>query len=250
MNSMEQVRDQPAYVLHSRPYKETSALVDYLTADHGRIRLVAKGVRRQKSRLRGVLQPFVPLVISWQGRGELKNLVDAELQSAPVFWQGRSLWCGLYLNELLTRTLNFGEPMPRLFAYYQLALNSLDDPQSQEPLLRIFESKLLMELGFALCFSQSLDAQGSPQPVIAERNYLWNPEQGFMDAELEPEAPSYPGAVLLAMEADDYQTAEVRRFSKRLMRAALAPHLGRQPLLSRQLFQQQNTPKKPVDTDQ
>ncbi len=235
--SSDRVDGQPAYVLHSRPYKETSCLVDFLTVDFGRIRAVVKGVRRSSSSLREVIQPFVPVTISWRGRGELKNLSAGETTAVNPFLQGHSLWCGLYLNELLVRLLPAWDSQPRLFAYYQFAITSLNDEDTREAVLRVFEKRLLEELGFAISFSHCGD---NGEMVVAGQYYRFDPEQGF-SAVNDPQLSSrrlYPGSALLAIAADDYGDAGVRNVAKRLMRMALEPHLGDRPLRSRELFLQ------------
>ncbi|MCW8885388.1 MAG: DNA repair protein RecO [Motiliproteus sp.] len=232
--SSNRVEGQPAYVLHTIPYKDTSNLVDYISRDYGRVRMVVKGGRRSGSRLRDGLQPFQPLQISWQGKGELKNLISAETVSVNPFLQGRSLWCGLYLNELVQRLLPSWEAFPRLFAYYQLTVSSLSDSDSIEPVLRIFERRLIEELGFGVSFSHCGD---NGERIDAQCYYQFDPQRGFIRADSSGQLPSYSGVSILAIGADDYQLAQTCRYAKRLMRAALAPQLEGKPLKSRALFQ-------------
>lgn len=237
------VQGQRAYVLHVRPYKETSSLVDYLCEDFGRVRLVVKGARRPKSKLRIALQAFAPLAIDWQGRSDLKTLAGAESLKVAPFWQGRSLWCGLYLNELLTRTLTLWDAHPRLFAYYRFALEHLHDEDEQQAVLRIFERNLLQEMGFGLDFSRTAD---SGEAIQAAGFYRLEPEQGFVAAsEDDQTSAQYSGASLLAIAADNYQDMDTRRAAKHIMRAALAPHLGDKPLMSRTLFEQHSLAIQP-----
>lgn len=222
------VEGQSAYVLHSRPYRDDSALVDLFTADFGRVRAVARGARKPRSRLREGTRSLQPLDVAWYGRGDLKTLTGAESQGAAPLHQGQSLWCGLYLNELVMRLLPAYDPHPRLFAYYRLALGGLADPDTREPVLRVFEGRLLDALGFGFSLEQTTEQQ----PLRPEGRYRLDPEQGLIRDGQGP----YGGEALLAMAADDYTDAATRRCAKQLMRQALAPLLGERPLHSRSLF--------------
>ncbi len=234
--SVDRAERQLSFVLHSRPYRETSALVDYFSRDQGLIRAVAKGVRSAKSRQRHLTQPFQCLELNWRGKGDLKSLSSGDLNGSGLLLQGRSLWCGLYLNELTLRLVPQGDAYPKLFAYYQLALERLSDPSQQEVVLRIYERQLLQQLGLGV----DLQRTASGQLINAQQRYRFDPQHGFtlLDASLVGlNQTGYPGALLLAIAADDYQRIETRRGAKRLMRQALAAQLGGRPLHSRQLFQ-------------
>jgi len=212
-----------AYVLHARPYRETSLLVDLFTLEHGLVSVIAKGARRPGSRLRALLQPFQSLQVAWQGRSELKNLRTAEPTETALMLQGRSLLCGLYLNELLQRLLRPHDPAPHLFVYFRYVLNELKLARDIEGALRTFERKLLEQLGFGLDCST----------VIAQASYTWHADTGLVRAQARQ---GWPGQYLLAIEQDCYDDPLVRRCAKQLMRLRLAPLLGERPLRSRELF--------------
>lgn len=219
---------QPAYVLHSRPYRDSSALVDLLTLHEGMQRVVWRGARRGK----GIKpQPFTPLLLSLYGRGDLKTLQQAEVAGSHVRLQGEALFSGLYLNELLVRLLSSGDPQTLLFAAYQTALEQLAAERAVEPVLREFEWQLLDLLGYG--FSLQRDAAG--EPLSASAVYRWDAEQGLQAADRE-QPGLLPGAGLLAMAEGDWQHPAALHTAKRLMRKALAVHLGDRPLMSRQLF--------------
>lgn len=220
----QRVDSSAGYVLHSRPYRESSLLVDLLTLEQGRISVVARGARRPRSRLRSSLQPFQVLQLGWHGRHELKNLGAVESVEIQPPLKGTSLMCGLYVNELLQRLLQPGESCPRIFLYYRYVLNELQSGQDIEGALRTFERQLLEELGFGL----GLDR------VDPRLTYTFKPRAGLVPA--IPAADTYPGPHLLAMADDRYDDAEVRRSAKRLMRGALNELLGDRPLNSRLLF--------------
>jgi DNA repair protein RecO (recombination protein O) len=245
---------QPAYILHTRPYRDTSALIDLLTLDYGLLRAVARGVRGTASRKRTLLQPFQPLLVSLSGRGELLALNQAE-HAAPGFrLEANRLFSAMYLNELLMRLLQMQEAHPAIYRLYQQALISLQQQGSLETCLRRFEFRLLQELGYA--WDLQVDAV-SGETLQSEQIYLFNPEHGYQHIPL-PMADQTPvcfaGADLLGFAAvinagygqEDTSNdqiigteglqADVARAAKRLMRQALQPHLGNRPLLSRTLF--------------
>lgn len=220
----QRVEASAGYVLHSRPYRETSLLVDFLTLEQGRVSAVAKGARRPRARLRTTLQPFQILQLGWQGRHELKTLGSVEAVEIRPPLMGTALLCGLYVNELLQRLLHPGEPCPRLFLYYRYVLNELQDGRDLEGALRTFERQLLGELGFDLNLAQ----------VEPDRHYSYRSGHG-----LQLQSGSrrgYPGAHLRAMAEDCYEEAAVRRTAKHLMREVLQELLGDKPLNSRLLF--------------
>ncbi|MEH6565176.1 MAG: DNA repair protein RecO [Halopseudomonas sp.] len=219
---------QPAYVLHSRPYRDSSALVDLLTLREGMQRVVWRGARRGK----GVRpQAFTPLLLCLYGRGELKTLQQAEVAGSHVRLQGEALFSGLYLNELLVRLLSFGDPQTLLFAAYQRALEQLSAEVAVEPVLREFEWQLLDLLGYGF----SLQRDAADQPVSPSALYHWDAQQGLQPVYIE-QPGLLPGAGLLAMANGDWQHPAALHTAKRLMRKALAEHLGDRPLVSRQLF--------------
>lgn len=227
---------QPAFVLHHRPYRETSLIVDLLTKDHGRIAVIAKGVRTPRSRIKGLIQPFVPLIASWQGKSELMALHSVEAQGIPFRLQGDCLLSAFYLNELLIRVLHKHDPHPGLYTIYHQTLLELQNEELQQKTLRIFEKKLLEELGYGLQLQYDIP-EGNP--IIAEQMYCFYREQGFKpDQEEEQVAKAFlfPGKSLIALSNEKLDDTECLRDAKRLMRLVFAPLLGTQPLHSRKLF--------------
>lgn len=227
---MNQIDQQAAYVLHSRPYRDTSLLVDFFTLEHGKVSAVVKGARRPNSRLRACIQPFVPIQIGWRGRNDLKSLLQAEPVASMLFLQGNALLCGLYLNELLTRLLQPFDPHPQLYVYYQYALNELLQGDDIEGALRTFEHRLLNDLGL-------MPELTGKQP---EQLYSLQPGQGFqlmLGADADQLRHCFSGEQLHAIAEDRYDDIQVRRAAKRLMRLMIDQALGHKPLKSRDLFQ-------------
>ena len=230
---------QSAYVLHTRPYRDTSLLVEIFSHDYGRLGLVARGVRTNKSRYANLLQPFTPLLLSWSGQGELATLSGVEAAGVPPRLNGEMLLSGFYLNELLMRLLQRGDAHPVLFETYITSLASLADQAEQEPILRTFEHRLLREIGYGLILDHDVMSGEAIDPA-ARYHYL--PERGpIFSTGQEEDGIIIQGRTLMAIADDDYSNSEIRQEAKRLMRAALAVHLGERPLKSRELFQQQRS---------
>lgn len=205
---------EPAWVLTVRPYRETSALVELFAQRHGRVGLVARGVRSGRARQRGLLQPFQPLLASFSERGELGTLGALEAAGAPVELRGEAVFSGWYLNELLLRLVARRDPHPQLFEHYGAALAGLGGDRAGAA-LRLFEKHLLTELGYGLQL---------PESVQPDAWYRWDADEGLRLA--EPGPSSYRGASLQALADETLDTPESLRDARRLMRAALRPHLG------------------------
>jgi len=221
-----------AYVLHTRSYRETSLIVDFLVPDVGRISAVVRGARRPKSPQRSLLQPFARLLISWYGKGELKTLKLLESDNQFMSLQGRALFSGLYLNELLIRLIKAEEPCETLFKDYQQALLELTQTKSVEPVLRCFEKQLLQTLGYWLSFPEKGSEQASC--FYFDTDSQWLPMTTVPTQAQQPRC--FLAADLAAIAQDDYSADETLRAAKRLMRLALAPLLGDKPLRSKDLF--------------
>ena len=227
---------QPAYVLHSRPYRDTSAIIELFTPEYGRLSAVARGVRRQSRRRSSSArtQPFSPLLVSFSGRAELKTLVASESAGQPHVLAGNGLFSGLYLNELLVRLLHRHDPHPELFAFYAATLERLASGEALEPVLREFELQLLDDLGYSVDFT--VDAHSGLE-VRKDCLYVYQTELGLVHSPRRPDngKPAYSGADLKQIAGGDYSGAGATT-AKRLLREVLAGHLGGEPLRSRQLF--------------
>ena len=223
---------EPAFILHARAWQETSQILEVLTQGHGRIGLLARGIRAPRSRLRGVLRPFQPLRLSWAGRGALPTLTGAEAASHLALPAGPALLSMFYLNELLLNFLSRGDPHPDLFAHYADALAALGRGGPAELPLRIFELALLEEVGYGPNLTR--DVQGDC-PVVAEGLYEYFPERGpvAIDADAAAGKLVFCGAELLGMARAEWQREAVLRAAKRLLRAVLDHHLGGRPLRTR-----------------
>jgi DNA repair protein RecO (recombination protein O) len=228
------LEDEPAFVLHSYPFRETSLLVEVFSRQHGRVPLVARGARRPKSAVRGLLMNFQPLSLSWFGKHEVRTLHSAEWQGGQPLLQGTALLCGFYLNELLLNLMVRDDPHEQLFDYYSHTLQRLAHGADMASTLRCFEKHLLQELGYALLLEHEA---GSAEPIDPALNYRYMVERGAVRATDESdEGLPVAGKTLQDMAADDYSDAQSARQGKQLMRMLLNHHLGGKMLHTRELI--------------
>lgn len=241
-NPISRKESQPVYVLHSYPYLETSLVVELFTRNFGRVATIAKGARRPRSAMRGMLQSFQPLVATWSGKSELRTLHGMEWQGGLHMLQGQALICGFYLNELMLRLLPREDPHQALFEHYEQALQALTGSESRTIVLRRFEIRLLQELGYALSLTHEA---GDGDAIDAEGQYSFIPEHGAVKvAATDIRAQSLQnqsgiqlrGKTLLDMAQDDYTDLLTVQQSKLLMRTLISHHLGDKPLHTRQLL--------------
>ncbi|GHE21928.1 DNA repair protein RecO [Halomonas urumqiensis] len=223
------MQPQPAYLLHKRPYRETSALVELVTLEHGRVRAVAQGVQRPGSRSRGRLQPFAPLHLTWIGDTELKRLRLMESRGGAALLVGEGLLCGLYANELLTRTLPVEFPVPDVFAFYAALLDALPRPEGRAVALRRLEAALLEALDALPRFTAPDGSDLDPQ----RRYVLDTATRAFVPGE-----PGLDGRTLRLLATNGWGDPGLAGPAKVIARAALAPLLGARPLRSRELMRE------------
>jgi DNA repair protein RecO (recombination protein O) len=228
------VEHQPAFVLHTYPWRETSLIVEALTRDHGRVALVARGAKRRTSQLRGLLSPFSALALAWSGRGEVKTLIRAEWTGGLVPLRGDALLAGFYLNELIVRLLARADAHPQLFGAYARALRALAGDEARlESALRAFEFELLREIGYLPAFDVCADGE----PVTAGARYRVDPQCGLVLVERDIEAVSVAGAVALAMAAGNFAEPGVATEARAMLRLIIRYHLDGRPLNTRRILQ-------------
>jgi len=227
-------QDELAFVIHSYPFRETSLLIDVFSRRHGRLPIVARGARRPRSALRGVLMNFQPLLLSWFGKGEVRTLHSAEWQGGQPYLQGTALMCGFYLNELLLNLMARDDPHEQLFDYYRATLHRLAHETDHAATLRCFEKHLLQELGYALTLEREA---GNGKAISAELCYRYAVEHGAVPDDDDARAGvPVSGKTLLDMAADDYADPVTAQQSKQLMRVLLNHHLGGKILHTRELI--------------
>jgi DNA repair protein RecO (recombination protein O) len=229
------VQLQPGYVLHHRPFRDTSQILDVLTRDHGRIALVARGSRGARSRLAGLLRPFMPLRVSWVARTDLGTLTGAEAAGAPANLRGDALLSAYYINELMLCFLHRDDPQPEIFTLYADVIAALAANPGVAAALRNFELELLGLLGYAVSLGQEA---GTEDEVVADGYYDYRLEQGPVRVERTEGPLVFRGALLRAIGARQFEDEAVLRAAGRLLREVIAYHLGGKELQSRKVLRE------------
>ena len=227
---------EPAYLLHTRNYRESSLILEAFTRNVGRVALVARGARGKRSRWRNQLQPFRPLLLSWTQRGEMGTLTGADQVASPPPLHGESLFCGLYANELMMRFNQRSDPHAGLFEDYRQLLSVLAGSGAPQPALRLFEKQLLESAGFGL---QLAHEHGSDTPISPETVYLYIPEKGpVRDTGGSGDRHArVSGAALLALQSGNIRPEHLSEL-KRLMRSLVRHSLGDRDIRAQSLFRE------------
>ena len=232
------VESEPGFILHTIPYRETSLLVDVFSLNYGRVRCVAKGFRKpNKKGIAKTLFPYTEHHHQWQGRGELKTLIQAEPIQAPVFLKQESLYVGLYVNELLYKLLHQNDPHPSLYRFYHQFMSHLSVSGLDQAELRRFEMLFLEELGYGLVLGFEAD---SGQAVSAEHLYYYIPDQGLklIQGLNVHKTQALSGADIIALSQSELDKPSVLRTAKQLTRQVIDFYLDGKALNSRELYRQ------------
>ena len=224
--------NQEIYILHTYPFKETSLIAELFSKNHGRIPVIAKGARRPRSSLRGLLQSFQLLQATWSGRGEIKTLHNIEWCDKFLQVDGNALICGFYINELIMRLLPREDNHKILFDFYHHTMRVLADGMNLEEALRRFELRLLQELGYEVPLRH--DENGDS--IIADKFYIYEAEYGASEMSKTNNGIKIYGQTLIDMAKDEYKEDNTQLQSKQLMRYLISHYLGDKPLNSKQLF--------------
>lgn len=237
MIASRRIQNEPAWLLHHRPFRDSSQILDILSRDQGRLAIVARGSRGAKSKLRGILRPFLPLQLSWFIRSDMGTLTGAEMHGAPLSLSGDALLSGYYVNELILKLLHRHDPQPEIFAAYGSTIERLAGSQGVAPFLRQFEIELLRILGYALNLDHDTEAK---EPLRARQKYEYHAEQGAVPAsDREREGPMvFTGEELMAIRDQQFADAAVLRNAGRLLRNVIAYHLDGKELKSRKVLKE------------
>ena len=224
---------EPAWLLHHRPWSDTSRIIDLMTREYGRVTLFAHGARRPKSQHRAVLRPFVPLLVSWSGGADGGTLTAAEAAGgSPALAPGR-LISAFYLNELLLKLLPKEDRHETLFDAYGEALAALSRA-AEQPALRAFERVLLEELGYGLDLGREA---GSHRPLEDDRHYQFEPGRGVLAVrDRDPAPDSHAGRAMLAVARGELAAPEAQRAARGIFGAAIAHCLEGRGLASRDVM--------------
>lgn len=220
---------QPAYILHQQHYGETSLIIDVLTRDFGRISLIAKGIRKAKSKFAGILRPFAALSLSFVGKTDLRTLTNAEMIGISNGLTGLTLYCGFYVNELLCNFLHKDDPHPEVFEDYQQCLSHLAQGTHVESALRIFELNLMGNIGYGVNLNYDLRHE---KAIIPNKKYVFNKDEGL----IEDANGQFSGSVLQAIEQRQFDDPLVLSEAKMLMRTVIDSHLQGKLLKSRSVI--------------
>ena len=228
-------QNEPAWLLHHRPFRDSSQILDILSRNHGRLAVVAKGSRGAKSKLRGILRPFLPLQLSWIIRSDLGTLTGAEMDGAPISLTGDALLSGYYVNELILKLLHRHDPQPEIFAAYGRTIERLAGSQGVAPYLRQFEIELLRMLGYALNLDHDTETR---EPLRPRQQYEYRAEQGPVPVS-EREGPMvFTGAELDAIRNQQFTDPAVLKNAGSLLRNVIAYHLDGKELKSRKVLKE------------
>lgn len=227
----------PGFILHHRPYRETSLLLDVFSRDHGRTSLVAKGVRQKKNIRSELLQPYQRLQIAWTGKGDLMTLTSVEPDRAAYVLKNKRLLAGFYINELVSRMLHQHEAHQDLFLIYDRTLEALAcDRAGEEVTIRIFEKRLLNSVGYGLVLDHDVN---TGNPVEPDSIYYYNVHRGpAKTVAVIDDCCMLSGKTLMALDSEQLDSNDVLHEAKQLMRFVLDQHLGSRQLSSRKLYRQ------------
>ncbi len=234
MSSPRRVQQQPGYILHHRPFRDSSQILDIVTRDHGKIAVVARGSRGSRSRLAGVLRPFLPLYVSWVAKSDLGTLTGAETAGPPAGMRGDAIYSAFYVNELLLNFLHRHDPQPEIYALYENVIKALQRTDNIAATLRSFELELLMLLGYGVNLDQIF---GSNEALSSEQRYEYRMEQG--PVAVERSGPLvYTGDVFQAIAGQCFDRPEILRAASSILREIIAFHLGGKELKSRKVLKE------------
>jgi DNA repair protein RecO (recombination protein O) len=234
MTTQRRVQQQATFILHHRPFRDTSQLLDLLSREHGKLAVVARGSRGARSRLKGVLRPFMPLSMSWVIKSDLGTLTGAEVRGAPLRLTGDALLSGYYVNELILHFLHRHDPQPEIFDAYAQTIEALAAAGADvAPILRQFEMALLRHSGYALNFDHESGTGVALDPV---QSYEYRMEQGPVAVSRKEGVLVFSGDALTAIARQEFEDPEVLRAANRLMREVIAFHLGGKELKSRKVL--------------
>lgn len=233
MNAPRRVQQQPAYILHHRPFRDTSQLLDIISRDHGKLTLVARGSRSGKSRLRGILRPFQALRLSWFIRSDLGTLTGAEIDAAPLNLGGDALLSAYYINELVLAFLHRHDAQPEIFEAYASTVTTLAATDRIAATLRLFEIELLRLLGYAIDVSHDANTHDA---VAADEYYEYRSDQGPVRVGRREGAMVFRGTLLHGIAAARFDDPDVLQAAGRLLREVIRHHLDGRELMTRKVL--------------
>ena len=233
MIAPQRIQNEPAWLLHHRPFRDSSQILDILSLDQGRLAVIAKGSRGAKSKLRGILRPFLPLQLSWFIRSDLGTLTGAEMNGAALSLSGDALLSGYYVNELILKLLHRHDPQPEMFAAYSRTIERLAGGKEVAAFLRQFEIELLRILGYALNLDHDTE---TTEPLRPQQQYEYRVEQGLVPVSDRDGPMVFRGAEIDAIRNQQFADPAVLKNAGSLLRNVIAYHLDGKELKSRKVL--------------
>jgi DNA repair protein RecO (recombination protein O) len=234
---------EPAFILHSRRYQESSLIVQVLTESKGRFAAVARGALRKRSSLSGLLQPLSLLAIEVKGRSSLLSLTHADVVEIFEIQEPKNLYAVFYMNELIMNLTVEHDECAGIFRLYRNCLKQISDSKTLEPVLRQFEVSLLQEIGLGMNLTEEY-SDGSL--VEGHTTYIYVPDKGCTSDANAVGGVEVSGNVLLWLSGKTSYTVEIAKDAKKLMRYVLAFHLGGKEIKSRSFFQEMNQQEEKI----
>ncbi len=235
MTASRRIQNEPAWLLHHRPFRDSSRILDVLSRDHGRLSLVARGSRSSGSRLKGILRPFLPLQLSWVIRSDMGTLTGAEMDGAPISLAGDGLMSGYYVNELILNLLHRHDPQPEVYAAYKSTISDLNHAADVAVTLRKFEMEMLSLLGYGLNLDHDTQTGKELRPDTV---YEYRLEQGPVAVEGRQGDLVFTGSELRAIAGQEFSDSVTLRNTGRLLRHIIAWHLDGKELKSRKVLRE------------
>lgn len=224
------VSEEPGFILHSWEWSESSQLLDVLTLHYGRVFLVARGAKRPSSQMRGLLTGFCPLLFSWSGKHEAKNLTKVEWVGTLMPLTGETLMSGFYVNELVIKLCEREELHPGLFADYVAVIDVLagGEKETIQPALRDFEKRILTLAGWGP------GTEGYPEH---ERYAVLDGVIVGLDARRDPlPETTYSRAAVADLLDGNYTRKETQRALRDMLRELIQCHLGNRTINTRRIL--------------
>ena len=235
MSSKKRVLKQPTWILHQRPYRDTSSIIDIFTRDFGRVSIIAKGGRSPKSKFRGLLRPFFPIKLSWYSGKNLGNLVEIDVVGKPYNLIGDSLLSAYYLNELILKFLVKDDPQVEIFDLYSRTILDLMETGDISPVLRKFELEFLKLIGYGL----NLEFEAVTHlPVRDDLFYEYNPGIGLVISDKKNDQYVFSGTDINAINQGDFQEKKTVKSANRLLKSIINFHLDGRRLKTRRVLEE------------
>ncbi len=235
MSSKRRVLKQPTWILHQRPYRDTSSIIDIFTRDFGRVSIIAKGGRSPKSKFRGLLRPFFPIKLSWYSGKNLGNLVEIDVVGKPYNLIGDSLLSAYYLNELILKFLFKDDPQVEIFDLYSRTILNLIETGDIATELRKFELEFLKLIGYGL----NLEFEAVTHlPVRDDLFYEYNPGIGLVVSDKKNDQYVFSGTDINAINQGDFQEKKTVKSANRLLKSIINFHLDGRRLKTRRVLEE------------